>query len=589
MQRMMTICVSRKAKRWVMIGSLMSLCSFYAVPSWADYCYGGTQLSWEWLTDASRVIVVGKVVTCNETGEFTIQVDKVLKQCGLDVASGQSLGGPILGRGMLYGQAPILREAGWPSLRDPTTYPDAGPKITSLRPRFHQIKSWAVGDRCIVFYAIDLQTPLQIINLDKPYKIEVEFLAVDLAGQIVTSAEEVIKRITARVDKSLVDGRPQVETAGISYTIWKSPLDGADYYSVLAPPDKRLATLWDSVVLTGLEPRSEGKSDEDKRRQREHREALETHSIPWSPPSGEPRQRAMAPLAAWYWFHSGKTTKDFATAARAELNAVIKEAIKGWGFKGRELDRIKTEMPRVDVYGRSLVFRSHRTSYRTFPLGWLCVLSYDMRYIATVDGRRLEVHSIDQSTWTVDRCLHISDDVRRYRTSVEFSRDGRYLAYTTADGSLCLFDLRDERLGWKRRAFPDRPQSQITWHVRSSLLQFSHANRYLALQSRLAYPQFPERPDPGGRYHNPQFVQVWDVATGNIALTPYDDWANKLRLYQTPFDPDNEDVIRLQSPIPDNAEGIIATHELWSISSQKKLRVIPRRTSWNSPESKIKP
>ncbi|HIF35046.1 MAG TPA: hypothetical protein EYQ75_26000 [Planctomycetaceae bacterium] len=236
MIRATTRCVLKQTERWALSACLLCSCCLIAAPSRADYVYGGTQLSWEWLTDANRAIVVGKVVTCDKAGTFTLQVDEVLKQSGLEVASGQTVSGPTLGRSTFYGEAPILRSAGWPALTDPTTYPGAASKVTHLRPRFARMVSWSVGDRCVVFYASDLRRPLQIINLDKPVNIEVDFLAVDMAGEIVTDAGEVVKRIAARVDASLIDGRAQVQTAGISYTVWKSPLDGDDYYSVLAPP-----------------------------------------------------------------------------------------------------------------------------------------------------------------------------------------------------------------------------------------------------------------------------------------------------------------------------------------------------------------
>ncbi len=347
------------------------------------------------------------------------------------------------------------------------------------------------------------------------------------------------------------------------------------------PPDKRLATLWDPGVLTGLSSGPTEIDDDISHAERARKSALVTHSIPY--PSGrELGHVAMASLAAWFWFHSGKTTKDFTATASAELNAAIKEWMTVFRRKENQAKYAKAEPTWAGEYARFQVFRSHRTSYRTFPLGWLCVLSYDARYFLTVDDRRLEVHLIDPATDTAERRLHVSDDVHRCRTDVEFSRDGRYLAYTTADSSLYLFDLRDERMVWKKKVLPPRPDSQADWLVRGSLLQFSHSNRYLAQQSQLFSPRLPERPNIWGRDQGQQVVQVWDVATGNVALIPYNRW-KVTRLYPIPFDPKNEDIVRLRSPPTE--EGFPRTDELWSISSRRKLRAIPEKVAWSDGEN----
>jgi hypothetical protein len=82
--------------------SLTLLLIPWTTQSRADYVYAGTQLSWEWLTDASRAIVVGKVTTCDKAGKFRLEVERVLKRRGLDVEVGQTVGGPTLGRSGLY-------------------------------------------------------------------------------------------------------------------------------------------------------------------------------------------------------------------------------------------------------------------------------------------------------------------------------------------------------------------------------------------------------------------------------------------------------------------------------------------------------
>jgi hypothetical protein len=553
--------------------------------------YGGTQLSWEWLTDASRAIVVGRVAECDKAGKFTLRVDRLLKRHQLEVELGQVVGGAILGRSGLYTEAPIIHEAGWPTLTDPSTYPGAGPQVTSLRPTFDRIESWGVGDRCLVFYAIDTRTPLHVINLDKPVKIEVDFLAVDQSGGIVTSAHKLIQRIEERVQKSLVGERPLVRSAGISYPIWSSPLDGNDYYYVLAPPNEQLARLSNASALAGSIPNGERGAD-DKDGAADDIAALQTRSILW--PSGEqPGIPEMAPFAAWYWFHSGKTEETFVEDARAELNAAIHElwqrrrelvqrtTVNGGRKKPADEFNFDQAVSR-DGYKflRFQGFRTHRVNYRTYPLGWLCVLSWNAKNIVTVDGNRLELYStvIDPSGRTADRQVHVSDDVHRSRTEVEFSVDGRYLAYTTADGSVCLFDLQDERLRWKRRAIPEPPASRAAWAVRGATLQFSRDSRWLAQQSQLVQPRVPEFPNPYERHQGPQFLQIWNVGEGRVALTPYDRWS--VALQHISFHPTDADIVRIQSPT--DANETPRTHELWRISSKQRLRVVSEEAGWSA-------
>jgi len=94
--------------------STLSVCAILSVPCRADYTYGGTELSWEWLTDASRAIVVGSV-TSVEDDAFALEVAQVLKRRELAIEVGQSVHGPVLGRAQLYDRNPlhwqIAREA----------------------------------------------------------------------------------------------------------------------------------------------------------------------------------------------------------------------------------------------------------------------------------------------------------------------------------------------------------------------------------------------------------------------------------------------------------------------------------------------
>jgi hypothetical protein len=430
-----------------------------------------------------------------------------------------------------------------------------------------------------------------VINLDKPAHIEVDFLAVDQTGGIVTSDNELIQQIEERVQNSLVNGRAIVRSAGINYPILSSPLDGNDYYYVLAPPSEQLGRLWHASALAG--PMPTGDRSVDKRDgATDDIAGLQTRSIPW--PAGEqPGTPEMAPFAAWYWFHSGKTRANFAEDARAELNAAIRELSQ----RRRELmERTTVNRGRkktVDEFNfdaavsrdgyknvRYQKFRTHRVNYRTYPLGWLCVLSWDARYIVAVDGNRLELYSTvtNPSTQTADRRVHVSDDAHRGRTEVEFSVDGRYLAYTTADGSLCLFDLQEERLRWKRKALPDPPASREAWPAQGAGLQFSSDSRWLVQQSRQVQPRVPEYPNSYERHQGPQFVQIWNVAEGRVALTPYDRWSVALR--HISFHPTDADIVRLQSPTVANE--IPRTHELWRISSKQKLRVVTEEAGWSA-------
>lgn len=234
------------------VAVLLLVMLHHANPAKADYVYGGTELSWEWLTDASRAIVVGLVTRVGPEHDFELRVERVLKKRDTKVQQGQILSGPVLGRAQLVDQAPIIiPEIGWPLLLDPRTYPSAS-EISDRpwHPRLRRQTSWSRGDRCLVFYGKDGRRPLQVINLDKPVTIEVKFLAVDLAGQTVTQADDLIDLIKQRVAATQTsDGEPRVRSAGINYWPPKSPLDGQDYYYVLAPPEERLADLWKPEIL----------------------------------------------------------------------------------------------------------------------------------------------------------------------------------------------------------------------------------------------------------------------------------------------------------------------------------------------------
>ena len=69
----------------------------------ADFWYGWTELSVEWVTDASSAIALGEVLEVEKEGGFTFRVESVLKRAsGFSLQANDRVEGTCLGRSTLY-------------------------------------------------------------------------------------------------------------------------------------------------------------------------------------------------------------------------------------------------------------------------------------------------------------------------------------------------------------------------------------------------------------------------------------------------------------------------------------------------------
>ena len=549
----------------------------FATDCRADFVYAATELSLEWLTDASRAIVVGEVTGCKEDGSFRLRVDEVVKRRGLDIATGQFVEGETLGRGRITQQyVYIAREIGWPSLLDPATYP-AEPEIFDRKwaPRFRREESWTTGDRCVIFFGRDLQSPLQIINLDRHTHIEVDFLAINRQGQPVSDAADLFQHIQTRIMKTLDStGRPRVCAAGSVTWPLHSALDGDDYYYVLVPLDVLeeseggyIRFSRNRAVVASPTPSAGGKLL--------NASPLQT-STTWHPDGKQTGAENMIAPAREYWWHAGHSHDRFAADAKLERDSAVR-----WMIQNLRFSRIKdkvlsgTVTPKdVSQVARDQTFRVHRTNFRTYPLGWRCILSYDTRRIAFVDGFTLQVWDIDPKSKEIRKLLVTRRDAHRARTFVEFSWDGRFVTYSTADNSVCLIDLSSGRDLW-RSSTDIKPARDIPESPATVLMQFTADHRYLVQQSEQRYPKLGEAPDRD-MPHTPQAIHVWDVASGKIALAPYQSWQSSLKFIA--FHPKDSNLIRLRQP--ESKWTGRPMYEVWNVAAQRQEKTVPERTGW---------
>lgn len=547
----------------------------------ADFVYAATEFSLEWLTDASRAIVVGQVIECDVDGRFQLRIDHLLKRRGVDVVVGQTVVGESLGRSS-FGEreALIAREIGWPSLLDPATYPSQG-EIFDRRwsPPFRREETWTTGDRCMIFFGYDLDSPLQIINLDRPAHIEVDFLAIDREGQPVSEVSDLFARIRDRVRKSLDStGRPRVCSAGSVTWPKSSAIDGSDYYYILVPPDVQSEGLggWlrfqdDRGAALEAEPADAPGS------KRERQSSALLTSLTWYPSGKQTGVKNMIAPARDYWWNSGRSPEQFAADAQFERNAAIGSMVNSYPHQDW-LEKKKNVLAGpgdVDRTDRNQLFRCHRTNYRSYPLGWRCVMSYDAKYFAFVEGFTLQLWEADPEMAEARRLIATRRDVHRARTYVEFSWDSRYMAYSTADDSVCLIDARTGRVLWQARGDIERASK---WpEVRATVrMQFSEDHRYLVQQSERRSPKVGEVPDER-MAHAGQAIHVWDVATGESVLAPWSTWQWQLKFVA--FHPENSNIIRLRKPIERRSRD--QYHDVWEIDTRRLLTTVPDEAIWD--------
>ena len=93
----------------------------------ADFCYAWTELSLEWITDASSAIALGEVVDAENGGGFTFRTDTVLKRApgfslqASDLVKGACLGRSTINENLHGNRFPLL--TGRPVYSEPATHP----------------------------------------------------------------------------------------------------------------------------------------------------------------------------------------------------------------------------------------------------------------------------------------------------------------------------------------------------------------------------------------------------------------------------------------------------------------------------------
>lgn len=520
-------------------------------PSRADYTYGGTEFSWEWLTDASRAIVLGEVTSLTDFGcELTIQ--RVLKRRELNVEPGQIVGLPVLGRSSARDFSDDVGAAslsGWPALLDQATYPaDNEIRDVPWQPSFRKEETWSLHDRCLIFFSRDLGSPLQIINLNRPIRIEVDFLVLDMEGRVITKAEDLITRITTRVAATTDElGRPRVRGSGFTYFALDTPLevddDPSEYFLVVVPPDGRFNDRVTAIVQDARKPPITSTN------------------------RGFLKWERLQPLAVDYWFLGGRTATEFAADADKQRHAALRFMLQSCGHR---IESHPEGVPDRCCSGEQ--YQAVVGDYRTYPHGWLCTLSPDGRHVAFLDRTVLQVYEVDAAQETVDRLVFTRRDIHRKRSSVAFSHDGRLFAYSTESNDVCLVDTAEWRPLWIGRFPMPKGQASEPRVSRTVCLKFSHDNRYLMQQSEAKDPRLS---DDGDRWNTPLFgemIHVWDVARGQVVFTPFEHWQKLLRFVT--FHPRDSSRIRLQNTTGPLGDGI------WSVTTGERITSLGKNDRW---------
>lgn len=521
------------------------------VPSRADYTYGGTELSWEWLTDASRAIVLGEVTSLTDAG-FELTIKRVLKSRELNVEPGQTVRLPVLGRSSAHDFSDVgaASLSGWPALLDQATYPvDHEILDVPWQPSFCKEETWTLRDRCLIFFSRDLGSPLQIINLNRPVRIELDFLVLDMEGQVITKAEDLISRVTTRVAATTDElGRPRVRGSGFTYFALDTPLevddDPSEYFLVVVPPDGRFNDRVMAIVQDARKPPITSTN------------------------RGFLKWERMEPLAVDYWFLGGRTATEFAADADKQRHAALRFMLQSCGHR---IESHPEGVPDRCCSGEQ--YQAVVGDYRTYPHGWLCTLSPDGRHIAFLDRTVLQAYAINAQE-KVGRLVITRRDIHRKRSSVAFSHDGRLFAYTTESNGVCLIDTAEWRPLWSGQFPMPKGQASQPRLSRTVCLKFSHDNRYLMQQSEAKDPRLS---DDGDIWTPPlcgEMIHVWDVASGEVVFRPFEHWQNRLRFVT--FHPRDSSRIRLQNTTSPPSGSI------WSVTTGEQITSSGESDRWPS-------
>jgi len=465
----------------------------------ADFCYGWTEYSLEWVTDAANGIAVAEVTECDSRGQFQARIETVLKPSeDLALKHGQVVGGVCLGRSRLMeenqslstGPFVITRSRlGIPVYSEPDTYPGRNRALAPDElPRLRPEPGWGQGDQIVLFFGPSVDRVVQIVNLDRPLgenmSVDRPYLAADLHGKLVLDPDDLIRRVKQRVADGInasADGLPKVCHHGFYY--WPQPcgLDGDDYHFVFVPPDPALKELC--------------------------RENLTPELLDYATHGGElgvqpPRQlpttnwRIDDSMAIWYWFYAGRTCRDFA------------------GDRQRDFDRVLRHLRhQQSKYDRGA--SSARLHCRNYPGGWDCLISEDGRYLAYTDTSFVYVYDLATERPRAANPVFRTEDTDAFRRAMAFSPDSHYFAFSRRGGDVTVFDFDVHRVLWQGEFSLDEPDK-----LGCSQLAFSRDGKHLAHEIRKGSVRY----DGKWRWADERRIRVWDAAKGECLLEPYDTW-----------------------------------------------------------------
>ncbi len=276
----------------------------------------------------------------------------------------------------------------------------------------------------------------------------------------------------------------------------------------------------------------------------------------------------MLPQAVVYWYLSNRSGLDFSVDAQEERNMAVRDMLynqSNWPVDENSPFSTTAKKVGVSEFCRNQIYRCHRTNYRTYPLGWMCILSYDKKYIAFLDWHTLMVYTVDANTQQADRLVFTQRGVHRARSYIEFCQDGRTMAFSTEDNSLCLADLQNGKIVWSSKAeFPKSDNPTVT-----VCMEFSHDQRYLVQESK---EWESDLPSSWGRLHRGQVIHIWDVATGEVVFKPYNEWRDQLRYVS--FHPQDSTRIRLHDMVTPEVDTI------WSIPDRSLIDKLREGSDW---------
>jgi WD40 repeat protein len=242
------------------------------------------------------------------------------------------------------------------------------------------------------------------------------------------------------------------------------------------------------------------------------------------------------------WFYSGKTPVDFAAKRQSDLET----ALAKWKRMG---ERQRWES-------------THQSGYTFVPTRsrWSVAFSNNDRFVAVADANFLCLY--DQSvSLKADAPLYQTTLVDCRVATMTFSRRSQYLAYSEADGTPVLYDLKAKEVRWKGKV--SRDDGKPTYAVQ---LGFSGETKYVMAILAQGSPKVERTsysPTLDHRRHGKRFC-AWEVASGRLMFTtPQDSWQDGLTIVAS--HPDDPALVRLTK----DRYGPNQNHQIWDVATGK--------------------